>query len=72
MRAAREGHRAGRGGGRDMSRLLSDFGHELPSAPPGLHPPKDARLFRHVPSRGARRRWIIPTTYAATCPTATA
>ncbi|WP_141841532.1 ATP-binding protein [Humibacillus xanthopallidus] len=38
-----------------MSRLLSDFGHELPSAAPALHPPKDARLFRHVPPRGARR-----------------
>ncbi len=63
MRAARknlkngpaDGRGRAGGDGRDMSRLLSDFGHELPSAPPALHPPKDARLFRHVPSRGARR-----------------
>ena len=42
-------------GGRDMSQLLSDFGHELPTVPAPAAVPKAARLFRHAPRRGARR-----------------
>jgi len=40
-------------GGRDMSRLLSDFGHDLPSVPVVEKPVKEPRLFHHAPRRGA-------------------
>src|SRR4051812_32380102 len=55
MRAARKVHKVGPKDGRDVSRLLSDFGHELPMGPPAPTPVRNARLFRHVPRRGARR-----------------
>ena len=41
--------------GRDMSQLLSDFGHDLPTTPSAAAPAKQARLFRHVARRGVRR-----------------
>ena len=43
------------GTGRDMARLLADFGHDLPRT--RVSPPQErqTRLFRHVPSRGVRR-----------------
>ncbi len=40
--------------GRDMSQLLSDFGHELPTTAAALPPVKQPRLFRYVPPSGAR------------------
>ncbi len=46
--------------GRDMSRLLADFGHDLPSRPPAVDPAKEPRLFRYAPRRGparSRRGW---------------
>jgi len=39
-------------GGRDVNRLLRDFGHELPSVPKLQTPAKDPRLFRHASMRG--------------------
>lgn len=44
-----------RAGGRDMSRLLSDFGHELPSIPQQLPAAQESRMFRPAPRNGARR-----------------
>jgi len=41
--------------GRDVSRLLADFGHELPTAATPPPTPKEARLFRHAPGRGVRK-----------------
>lgn len=41
--------------GRDVSRLLSDFGHDLPSAPIASPDRKEPRLFRHTPRRGTTR-----------------
>ncbi len=38
-----------------MSRLLSDFGHDLPSVPVVEKPVKEPRLFHHAPRRGARK-----------------
>lgn len=38
-----------------MARLLSDFGHELPTVVRPAPVPKEPRLFRHHPRRGARR-----------------
>ena len=46
--------------GRDVNRLLRDFGHELPSAPAVPPRPKDARLFRTASRRGqfkSERGW---------------
>jgi hypothetical protein len=46
--------------GRDVNRLLRDFGHELPSAPAVPPRPKDARLFRAASRRGqfkSERGW---------------
>ena len=40
--------------GRDMSQLLSDFGHELPTTAAAPPPAKQPRLFRHAPPSGAR------------------
>jgi hypothetical protein len=39
--------------GRDLSRLLADVGHQLPTTAPPAPPAKPPRLFRHVPRRGA-------------------
>ena len=41
--------------GRDMSQLLADFGHHLPTTATPDSPPKQGRLFRYTPARGARR-----------------
>lgn len=38
--------------GRDMTRLLSDFGHEFPNVTPTAPKEREPRLFRHTPSRG--------------------
>ncbi len=46
---------AGRRTGRDMTQLLADFGHDLPTTRPAPAAPKQARLFRRVPRRGTRR-----------------
>lgn len=42
--------------GRDMSRLLADFGHDLPAVPAAPEAIKEGRLFRHAPRRGVRAR----------------
>ncbi|MBB2892139.1 ATP-binding protein [Flexivirga oryzae] len=42
--------------GRDMARLLHDFGHELPRVPAPLPTPKDPRLFHYASRGGAKRR----------------
>lgn len=48
--------RAGSGrAGRDVSQLLSDFGHDLPTVPEQAKAPREARLFHSAPWRGARR-----------------
>jgi len=41
-------------GGRDVARLLSDFGHELPAAPAAADPIKDPRMFPRGVSRRGR------------------
>jgi hypothetical protein len=49
---------------RDVARLLSDFGHDLPVAPPPAQPAKEPRQFRHTPRRGPARRgrgWAAAT-----------
>ncbi|WP_109472421.1 ATP-binding protein [Ornithinimicrobium cavernae] len=42
--------------GRDVSTLLSDFGHDLPTVPAATKTPKEARVFRPVPRAGQRSR----------------
>jgi len=42
-------------GGRDMARLLADFGHDLPRVPQPAPVMKEPRLFRHAARAGARR-----------------
>ena len=42
--------------GRDVARLLADFGHDLPVALPTEPPGREPRLFRHVAPGGVRRR----------------
>ncbi|WP_370895013.1 ATP-binding protein [Janibacter sp. GXQ6167] len=42
--------------GRDMSRLLADFGHDLPAVPASPEAIKEGPLFHHAPRRGARAR----------------
>ena len=57
-----------RRGGRDMARLLSDFGHDLPTVPEPVPQTKDTRLFKHAPRRGAARPgqgWAAATAPAA-------
>ncbi|MFC3689264.1 ATP-binding protein [Aquipuribacter hungaricus] len=53
------GHATGRAQGsatgRDVGRLLADFGHDLPVAPAPAMEEKDARLFRYAGRRGPRR-----------------
>jgi hypothetical protein len=46
----------GRRGGRDMQRLLSDFGHDLPTSPMPTPEAKEARLFKYTGRRGSARR----------------
>jgi hypothetical protein len=41
--------------GRDMARLLADFGHDLPTVPQLAPAIKEPRLFRHAARSGARR-----------------
>ncbi len=41
--------------GRGVSRLLADFGHDLPALPTPSTATKEARLFRHASRRGPRR-----------------
>lgn len=41
---------------RGVSQLLADFGHQVPTMPPKVRPPREAGLFQSVPSRGHRRR----------------
>jgi hypothetical protein len=41
--------------GRDVTGLLADFGHHLPTAPIPVTEAKQARLFRYAPRRGHRR-----------------
>src|SRR5699024_8015761 len=47
--------RTPRRNGRDISRLLADFGHALPTHPAPADQVKDPRLFRYAPKRGPRR-----------------
>ena len=42
--------------GRDVARLLADFGHDLPAAPPAAIEVKEARLFHYAPRGGLRLR----------------
>src|SRR5215218_6245065 len=42
--------------GRDVARLLADFGHDLPAAPPAAIEPKEAPLFQYAHRGGCRRR----------------
>ncbi|HEY3408186.1 MAG TPA: ATP-binding protein [Propionicimonas sp.] len=45
-----------RGGGREVGRLLADFGHDLPTRPAADEPVREGRLFNIVLPRGPRRR----------------
>ena len=50
--------------GRDLTRLLADFGHDLPAAPATPAQVREPRLFRHTSRRGVRRRgrgWAAST-----------
>jgi hypothetical protein len=42
--------------GRDVARLLADFGHDLPAAPPAAIEAKEAPLFQYTHRGGCRRR----------------
>jgi hypothetical protein len=42
--------------GRDVARLLADFGHDLPAAPPAATEAKEAPLFQYPHRGGCRRR----------------
>ncbi|GAB2863481.1 ATP-binding protein [Nocardioides pacificus] len=42
--------------GRDMTALLSDFGHDLPTKPTLAPETKEPRIFKYAPRRGAARR----------------
>ena len=44
------------GAGRDVTRLLSDFGHRLPAAPEPVVPAKEPRLFHYASRKGQRSR----------------
>ena len=48
--------RRGRRTGRDVTRLLADFGHDVPTVPATVKHVKQARLFTPAPRAGARRR----------------
>lgn len=46
--------------GRNMTKLMRDFGHELPTVPTQGTPAREPRLIRHAPTRGefrADRGW---------------
>lgn len=50
--------------GREVARLLSDFGHELPMAPAHPVEPREPRLFRYRSRRGPARAgkgWVAAT-----------
>jgi hypothetical protein len=47
--------RTRRGAGRDITGLLADFGHDLPTTPAATPEARGPRLFRHAPRRGPRR-----------------
>ncbi len=52
------------GTGRDVTRLLADFGHDLPAAPRVAQSVREPRLFRNASRRGPRRRgagWAAST-----------
>jgi hypothetical protein len=42
--------------GRDVARLLADFGHDLPAAAPAAIEAKETSLFRYAHRGGCRRR----------------
>src|SRR5215218_3264064 len=42
--------------GRDVTRLLSDFGHRLPAAPEPVVPAKEPRQFHYASPKGRRNR----------------
>jgi len=44
------------GAGRDVTRLLSDFGHRLPAVPEPVVPAKESRLFHYASPKGRRNR----------------
>jgi hypothetical protein len=46
----------GRGGGRDVSRLLADFGHDVPAMPTPVPQAREPRLFGYAGRRGPARR----------------
>ena len=48
--------RRGAGFGRDMGRLLADFGHDLPTTPTAVAAAPEPRLFRYAASGGVRRK----------------
>ena len=48
--------RRGAGAGRDVTRLLADFGHRLPAAPEPVVPAKESRLFHYASPKGRRNR----------------
>jgi hypothetical protein len=48
--------RSRRRDGRDMARLLADFGHDLPRVPAPPPQTKDPRLFKYAARRGAARQ----------------
>lgn len=49
-------NRPAAGPGRDVARLLADFGHDLPTTPHQSPPQRPARMFRALPRRGPRAR----------------
>ncbi len=44
-----------RSSGRDVDRLLADFGHNLPARPAPGEPEPESRLFTAVPPHGRRQ-----------------
>ena len=57
MRASRSriphGRRASTG--RDVARLLTDFGHDAPPVPTQVRPEREPRVFRPTSTRGPRK-----------------
>ena len=52
----RPARRRGAGAGRDVTRLLADFGHRLPATPATVVPAKEPRLFHYASRKGRRSR----------------